>query len=172
MLLQTIEALFRKYRLFCYQKLFAAVREKPGSLSATEAFSADIIHLLGSPTISQFAETIGISQPNATYKVNQLAAKGYLHKTVQAHDRREIVLTTSEKFSGYFDENEEEMQKKVAALKEQKTELENYDYGEVGRSFHFSPKELAEFLKAQQIKPTLPSSEGISNPIQEDSHEE
>ena len=45
MLLQTIEALFRKYRLFCYQKLFAAVREKPGSLSATEAFSADIIHL-------------------------------------------------------------------------------------------------------------------------------
>ena len=46
MLLQTIEALFRKYRLFCYQKLFAAVREKPGSLSATEAFSADIIHLL------------------------------------------------------------------------------------------------------------------------------
>ncbi len=52
MLLQTIEALFRKYRLFCYQKLFAAVREKPGSLSATEAFSADIIHLLGSPTIS------------------------------------------------------------------------------------------------------------------------
>lgn len=27
MLLQTIEALFRKYRLFCYQKLFAAVRE-------------------------------------------------------------------------------------------------------------------------------------------------
>ena len=76
MLLQTIEALFRKYRLFCYQKLFAAVREKPGSLSATEAFSADIIHLLGSPTISQFAETIGISQPNATYKVNQLAVEG------------------------------------------------------------------------------------------------
>ena len=50
-----------------------------------------------------------------------LAAKGYLHKTVQAHDRREIVLTTSEKFSGYFDENEEEMQKKVAALSAQFT---------------------------------------------------
>ena len=74
MLLQTIEALFRKYRLFCYRKLFSAVREKPGSLSATEAFSADIIHLLGSPTISQFADTIGISQPNATYKVNQLVS--------------------------------------------------------------------------------------------------
>ena len=57
MLLQTIDALFRKYRLFCYRKLFAAVREKPGSLSATEAFSADIIHLLGSPTIPNFIYT-------------------------------------------------------------------------------------------------------------------
>ena len=127
MLSQTIGQLFRRYRLFCYRKLFSAVREKPGSLSATEAFSADIIHLLGSPTISQFAETIGISQPNATYKVNQLTAKGYLQKTVRADDRREIVLNTSEKFSGYFDENEEEVQKKVDALKVQftPTELEH-----------------------------------------------
>ena len=85
MLGETFAQLFRKYRLFCYRKLFAAVREKPGSLSATEAFSADIIHLLGSPTVSQFAETIGISQPNATYKVNQLVSKGYLNKTVQPH---------------------------------------------------------------------------------------
>jgi len=65
-----------------------------------------------------------------------------------------------------------ELQKKVAALKEQKTELENYDYGEIGRSFNFSPKELAEFLKSQQIKPTLPSSEETSTQVQEDCHEE
>ena len=44
-----------------------------------------------------------------------------LADAMQAHDRREIVLTTSEKFSGYFDENEEEMQKKVAALSAQFT---------------------------------------------------
>ena len=31
MLLQTIEALFRKYRLFCYRKLFAAVRDWCGA---------------------------------------------------------------------------------------------------------------------------------------------
>ena len=102
MLLQTIEALFRKYRLFCYQKLFAAVREKPGSLSATEAFSADIIHLLGSPTISQFADTIGISQPNATYKVNNLIKKGYLERENSTTDRREYHLKLSEKFYNYM----------------------------------------------------------------------
>jgi len=121
MLQESILRLYRRLRLDGYRKLFGAVQEREGSLSAIEAFSADLINLLGEPTLSQFAEYVGISQPNATYKVNQLAAKGYLHKTVQAHDRREIVLTTSEKFSGYFDENEEEMQKKVAALSAQFT---------------------------------------------------
>lgn len=116
MLTQSVARLFRRYRLFCYRKLFAAVKERPGSLSATEAFSADIIHLLHEPTISQFAAQIGISQPNATYKVNQLAAKGYLNKTVRAHDRREVVLTTSEKFDGYFDENEEELAQTLRPL--------------------------------------------------------
>ena len=121
MLLQTLRQLYRRLRLTSYRRIFGSIRERSGSLSATEAFSADVIQLMGAPTLSQFAQYLGISQPNATYKVNQLAAKGYLHKTVQAHDRREIVLTTSEKFSGYFDENEEEMQKKVAALSVQFT---------------------------------------------------
>lgn len=38
MLLQTIEALFRKYRLFCYRKLFAAVREKPAVSARRKPF--------------------------------------------------------------------------------------------------------------------------------------
>ena len=67
-------------RLESYKKMFHTLREKTGSLSATEAFSADVIHLLGRPTLGQFAATLGISQPNATYKVNNLAAKGYLAK--------------------------------------------------------------------------------------------
>ncbi len=129
MLSEAIAQLFRKYRLLCYRQLFASIREKDGSLSATEAFSADIIHLLGHPTISQFAATIGISQPNATYKVNQLAAKGYVAKHVPERDRREIVLEVSEKFSAYFNENEEELKKQAAALREQfaPEELETAD---------------------------------------------
>ena len=129
MLSEAIAQLFRKYRLLCYRQLFASIREKDGSRSATEAFSADIIHLLGHPTISQFAATIGISQPNATYKVNQLAAKGYVAKHVPERDRREIVLEVSEKFSAYFNENEEELKKQAAALREQfaPEELETAD---------------------------------------------
>ena len=49
MLLQTIEALFRKYRLFCYQKLFAAVRDFDARFAAKKQerklleFSANIL---------------------------------------------------------------------------------------------------------------------------------
>ncbi|MEZ4509662.1 MAG: hypothetical protein R2912_09905 [Eubacteriales bacterium] len=39
------------------------MHEKAGSLSATEAFSAEVIYLLGNPTVGEFAEYIGISSP-------------------------------------------------------------------------------------------------------------
>ena len=75
-------------RLESYKKMFHTLREKTGTLSATEAFSADVIHLLGRPTLGQFAATLGISQPNATYKVNNLVAKGYLAKIPTTMSRR------------------------------------------------------------------------------------
>lgn len=43
-----------------------------------------------------------------------------------------------------------ELQDKLRGLEEQKTELENTDYVAVARSFHLTPQELAEFLKARQ----------------------
>ena len=70
MLHESILKLYRRLRLDGYRKLFGAVQEREGSLSAMEAFSADLINLLGEPTLRQFAEYSGISQPNATYKVN------------------------------------------------------------------------------------------------------
>ena len=90
MLLESIQSLYQKLRLDSYRRMFGAIREKPGSLSATEAFSADVIHLLGEPTLQQFARAIGISQPNATYKVNALVAKGYVCKQTPENDRREV----------------------------------------------------------------------------------
>ena len=66
MLRQTLCRLYRQLRLSSYRSMFGAIRERSGSLSATEAFSADVIQLLGTPTLSQFAQCLGISQPNAT----------------------------------------------------------------------------------------------------------
>jgi hypothetical protein len=53
---------------FALSKPLRQLREKAGSLSATEAFSAEVIYLLDHPTIGEFADFIGISQPNASYK--------------------------------------------------------------------------------------------------------
>lgn len=118
LLTETIQSLYQKLRLLGYRRLFASVREKSGSLSATEAFSADVIHLMGRPTISQFAALLGISQPNATYKVHQLTKKGYLRRERPAdRDGREVVLVTSEKFSRYFDEKTETLERYVGELK-------------------------------------------------------
>ena len=102
MLSQELLDLYKKTRLKTYRAMFVRIREKSGSLSATEAYAVDVIYLLGSPTITQLAETLGISQPNATYKVNNLVAKGYVCKTVSADDKRECRVTVGERFYKYY----------------------------------------------------------------------
>ena len=97
-----IADLYDRLRLLHYGRLFSRIREREGSLSATEAFSVDAIYLLGEPTIKQFSDFLGISQPNATYKVANLTEKGYVEKTPSAEDRREYRLRVSDKFYGYY----------------------------------------------------------------------
>ncbi|NCB75017.1 MAG: MarR family transcriptional regulator [Clostridia bacterium] len=96
------EGIYRYFRLAHYQNLFATISEKPGSLSATEAFSVEVIYLLGEPTIGEFADFIGISQPNASYKVNALVSKGYITKESGESDKRECRLAVTKKFRDYY----------------------------------------------------------------------
>ena len=102
MLYDKIKALYEHFRLEHYRQLFGRIHEKDGSLSATEAYAADVIYLLGRPTVSTFAEVLGISQPNATYKVNNLAAKGYVARTVSEEDRRECRICVVDRFYSYY----------------------------------------------------------------------
>ena len=80
MLEQNFQSVYEKFKLQFFRRLFSQVREREGSLSAMEAFSVEVIHELDAPTISQFADFLGISQSNATYKVNSLIRKGYIVK--------------------------------------------------------------------------------------------
>lgn len=99
---QIMEA-FAKVRLEFYRKVFTRVRERDGSLSAMEVFSLEVIYALNRPTIGQFARFIGISQSNATYKVNSLTRKGYLVRCPSEVDGREYTLELSDKFYSYTD---------------------------------------------------------------------
>ena len=102
MLYEKIKRLYERFRLEHYRALFGRIREKAGSLSATEAYTADVIYLLGSPTVSALADTLGVSQPNATYKINSLAAKGYATRTTPDADRRESRVSVGQRFYSYY----------------------------------------------------------------------
>ncbi|MPM24547.1 hypothetical protein SDC9_71030 [bioreactor metagenome] len=99
---ESMSELYKNLRLSHYRNLFAQLQEKAGSLSATEAFSAEVIYLLDHPTISEFAAFLGISQPNASYKVNALVTKGYLERVGSDDDRREAHLNVTKKFMDYY----------------------------------------------------------------------
>ena len=76
MMEQDFQRVYEKFKLQFFRRLFSQVREREGSLSAMEAFSVEVIHQLNAPTIGRFADFLGISQSNATYKVNNLIRKG------------------------------------------------------------------------------------------------
>ena len=101
MLEQNFQSVYEKFKLQFFRRLFSQVREREGSLSAMEAFSVEVIHERDAPTIGQFADFLGISQSNATYKVNSLIRKGYIVKENSDTDRREYHLKLSDKFYCY-----------------------------------------------------------------------
>ncbi|MBQ6465432.1 MAG: MarR family transcriptional regulator [Oscillospiraceae bacterium] len=99
---QSFIEVYDKFKLHFYRRVFDLVRERDGSLSAMEAFSLEVIRMLGKPTVGQFAEFLSISQSNATYKVNSLIKKGYLERENSTTDRREYHLVLSEKYYTYI----------------------------------------------------------------------
>lgn len=102
MLEKSFTEVYDKFKLHFYRKVFELVRERDGSLSAMEAFSLEVINMLGQPTVGRFAEFLNISHSNATYKVNNLIKKGYLERQNSRTDRREYHLVLSEKFFNYM----------------------------------------------------------------------
>ena len=105
MLCHEIMNLYKQFRLKNYKALFGTIREKDGSLSATEAYTADVVYLLEDPTVTKLAETLNISQPNATYKVNNLVSKGYVTKTTSEDDKRECHVQVCDRFFRYYSDS-------------------------------------------------------------------
>lgn len=129
MLYQEIKTLYEKLRLKHYHELFSRVKERDGSLSATEAYAADVIYLLKNPTVSTFADTLGISQPNATYKINNLVSKGYAMRSTSEEDRRECRVTVGDRFYSYYNTDYPFIANGVEELKQSYTpeELELFE---------------------------------------------
>ena len=117
-MLELITRCYERFRLVTYRGLFSLLRERDSSLSAAEAFAVDVIYLLDEPTIKEFADCLGISQPNATYKINHLIQKGYVEKVPSQEDRREIHLKVTEKYMRYWNESSSTMHRAVSILED------------------------------------------------------
>ena len=86
--------LYHRMRLTVYRRLL----RRTGQLSTADAFATDVIYLLEQPTLTQFAGEMGISQPSATYRVNELAQKGVVETIASPRDRRECRLRVGSEY--------------------------------------------------------------------------
>ena len=69
MIQDNFEKIYRRFRRELYRHIFSVLGERDGSLTVAEFFSVEVIYLMGKPTVGEFAKTLAISLPNATYKV-------------------------------------------------------------------------------------------------------
>lgn len=99
---QNFMNVYTKFKLEFYRKIFERFGDREASLSALEVFCVEAIYALGTPSIQEFSNFVGISAPNATYKVNSLIKKGYLYKVQCKDDKRAYRLEVSEKFLEYY----------------------------------------------------------------------
>jgi len=93
--------LYSSFMLHYYADLFHRADDNgngEGGLTTVETLCMEIIHYMKNPSINEFANVIGISSPNATYKVNSLIKKGYLEKIQSSEDKREFYLKETPKF--------------------------------------------------------------------------
>ena len=101
-----LSEVYTKFRVHYYRDVFNRIQSRELSLTTVEAYCVEIIHSLGCPTINEFANFIGISSPNATYKVNSLIKKGYVEKVQSETDKREYHLKVTDKFFKYWNLSE------------------------------------------------------------------
>ena len=119
-----LSAVYSKFRIHYYRDVFHRIDSRELSLTTTEVYCVEIIHSLNKPTIQEFANFIGISSPNATYKVNSLIKKGYVEKVQSDTDKREFYLDVTEKFYRYYNINEKYLDIVEERLKKELSEEE------------------------------------------------
>ena len=97
-----LSAVYSKFRALYYRDVLYRVKFRELSLTTSEVYCVDIIHNLDKPTIQEFSNYVGISSPNATYKVNSLIKKGYVKKVQSETDKREFYLDVTDKYYRYY----------------------------------------------------------------------
>lgn len=99
---QVFSQVYTKFKLHFYRAVFGRFQKREASLTTVETFCMEIIMALGRPTINEFSNFVGISPPNAAYKINSLVQKGYIRKERSPEDKREYHLVVTRKYIDYY----------------------------------------------------------------------
>lgn len=102
MLEQAFNEVYTKFKLHFYRAVFGRFQKREASLTTVETFCMEIIMALGRPTVNEFSSFVGISPPNAAYKINNLIQKGYVRKEQSEEDKREYHLVVTQKYIDYY----------------------------------------------------------------------
>lgn len=100
------EEVYTRFKLHFYKEVFRNFETREATLTTVETFCMEVIHALGNPTVNEFAEYVGISSPNASYKVNNLVRKGYLERRMSQTDKRQVHLAVTQKYLDYLNISE------------------------------------------------------------------
>ena len=130
---------YKRFKVLYYKDVFKRLKSSKIPLSTEELYCLEIIEALEEPTINEFAGFVGISSPNATYKINSLIQKGYVEKIQSSADKREYMLRITDKYykdlsvsEKYFDIVEERL----------KSSFTEEEYEEFNRLFRIIAKEV------------------------------
>ena len=99
---QVFNEVYTKFKLHFYRSVFGRFQKREASLTTVENFCMEIIMALGKPTVNEFSSFVGISAPNAAYKINNLIQKGYIRKEQSETDKREYHLVVTQKYIDYY----------------------------------------------------------------------
>lgn len=155
MLEENLHKLYVKLKLYYYRRIFRKISEnEDDALTALEAFSAEAIYGLGSPTLSEFANFINVSQPNAAYKVANLEKKGYVKKSRSSEDGRIINLSVTDKFLQIYGSSERYVSILAKRLERRYSEEELAKFSEImGVISDEMMKEINKYLRQKADLP-------------------
>ncbi|MDD4323657.1 MAG: MarR family transcriptional regulator [Eubacteriales bacterium] len=132
MLEDNLHDIYLKLKLYYYRRIFRKISDSEAdSLTALEAFCAEAIYGLGHPTLTEFANFINVSQPNAAYKVANLEKKGYVKKTKSSEDGRIVHLSVTDKFLQIYGTSERYVSILTKRLKRKYSEEEIEKFSEI-----------------------------------------
>ena len=103
MLETAFSKVYTKFKLHFYRAVFGRFQAREATLTTVETFCMETIAALGEPTVNEFSSFVGISPPNAAYKINNLVQKGYVEKRQSQQDKREYHLVVTQKYRDYYD---------------------------------------------------------------------